>query len=269
MLFRSLYPSRVSFKGIALKPAHIAPAILALVIATTTFADTWNAADNFSANSNPNGAWTYGYYSLYGAPGLDLPSGPLSLTKLTSSLVGSNYISWFTPSEISVLNITGFDGQDYLTIVAGLAPSTAFYAPVVRWTAITNGGYEIRADFEYSGLGAAKTSTSQVGLRIHDTTLTYAYIGGPDGSLNIDQQFTLLSGQYLDFFVARDQHGIAFNANISSVPEPSNFTLLLLGIVAIGKRLLPFRSTGPIVACGQKPVISSCPPIATARLAQT
>jgi hypothetical protein len=223
-------------------------AIAAIFGATASFANTWDAAADFSANSNPNGSWTYGYYLLYGAPGLDLPPEPATFIKLTSSNVGANYSSWFTPSEISVLNITGFSNQTYLTLAAGLAPLTAFYAPVVRWTASSSGQYSIIADFEYFGLGAAKTPTSQVGLRVDDLTLAYAYIGGPGSSLRITRDLYLTVGESLDFFVARDQHAITFSSSISAVPEPTSSLLLLFGIGALGMRLLTHRATGHFAA---------------------
>ena len=222
---------------------------LSVALATSiSAANTWNAASDFSANSNPNGSWTYGYYLLYGAPGLDLPEGPAAFITLTSSEIGSSYSSWLTPSEISALNITHFENQAYLTIVAGLAPLTAFYAPVVRWTASSSGQYHIQADFEYSGLGAAKAPTSQVGLRVDDLTLSYAYIGGPDSSLHISQDLNLATGQNLDFFVAKDQHAIKLISVVSAIPEPSTYLLLFLGIATLGMRLLTYRSTGYFAA---------------------
>jgi len=239
-----------------LKRFHLALIAAIPFAAATAHANSWNVAGDFSADSNPNGAWTYGYYLLNGALGLDLPPDPVTFISLTSSSAGSNYNSWFTPPEISVLNITSIKDQNFIILVAGFAPLTAFYAPVVRWTAPESGSYSIRADFKYSGLGAATTSISQAGLRINDTTLAHAYIGGPDGNLHIDEFLNLNSGQTLNFFIAKGQHSIGLNSTISAIPEPSSYLLFTLGIAAFRKRLLTIRSTGRIAAGGQSPTIS-------------
>ena len=221
------------------------PVVIAVIFGTTaSSAHIWNVAADFSGNTNPNGSWTYGYYLLYGAPGLDLPPDPATFIKLGSSSIGSNYISWFTPSEISALNITRLSNQNYITLIAGLAPLTAFYAPVIRWTASKSSQYSIQTDFQYSGLGAATTPTTQVGIRVDDLTLDYAYIGGPDSNLHIIRDLYLTSGQNLDFFVARGQHAISLSSTVSAIPEAISFSLILFGIVAFGMRLLNHRLTG-------------------------
>lgn len=212
--------------------------ISATFAVTTTQATTWDVVNDFSAARNPNGAWTYGYYSLYGALGVDLPSGPVTFTVLTSSQVGSSYVSWSTPSEISALNIIKLGNENRLALIAGLVPQSAFYAPVIRWTAPTDGNFFIKADFSYLGIGAASFDVSQAGLRVDDTTLTYTYIGGTDGLLHINENISLSAGQYVDFFVAKGRHSIGLNSTISMIPEPSTYLLLIVGLATFRKRLL-------------------------------
>jgi hypothetical protein len=208
------------------------------LLATITKANTWDAASDFSSNSNPNGAWTYGYYLLPGTMGRDLPPESHTFVQLTSSETGTNHSSWFTPPEISTLSIIWQKDQGNLALIAGFASYAAFYAPVVRWTAPANSAYSINADFTYSGLGAANFGTSQAGLRVENTTLAYTYIGGPDGNLHIEQTINLSAGQHLDFFVAKGQHSIGLDSTISAVPEPSTYLLFIVGAIAFRRRLL-------------------------------
>jgi len=224
--------------------------IITPFVAVVARANAWNVADEFSANGNPNGAWSYGYYHLPAALGIDLPIDSPAYTNLTSSSAGSNYKSWSMPPETSVLNITAISGQENVTLTAGFAPLTAFYAPVIRWVAPSNGYYLIVADFSYSGIGAATFGTSQAGLRSNETTLSYAYIGSPGDHLHVERTIDMSVGQYLDFFVAKGQHSINLTSVISSVPEPSTYLLFVFGIAAIRSRLLTIRSTGPIVVRG-------------------
>lgn len=214
---------------------------LALVLTSLSAlssAATWNAANDFATNANPNGVWSYGYYPLYGALGIDLPSGDLPFIQLTSSTSGQDYATWFTPPEVSALSILRFRNDGNLIMIAGFAPAATFYAPVVRWTAPLSGDYHVDVTLSYYGLGAATTTTSQVGIRNSNTVLDQAYIGGPADLLNVDRTLTLAEGQYIDFFVAKGQHAISLTGVVSSIPEPNVATLLIIGTTLIARRLL-------------------------------
>ncbi len=209
----------------------------AIIFATSVDAKNWDLAKDFSATNNPNGAWTYGYYSLYGALGLDLQIDAIGFTKLTYSYSDTNYLSWFTPNDISILNISKQSNVNKLNLTAGLAPQIAFYAPVIRWTAPTDGIFHIKTDFSYLGVGASSFGVSQVGIRTDNVNLSSSYIGGTDGFLNYENSISLLAGQYIDFFVAKNQHSIGLQSTIAIVPEPKIFMLLILGLATFIRRL--------------------------------
>lgn len=208
----------------------------AIIFTTSVDAKNWDLARDFSATSNPNGAWTYGYYSLYGALGLDLQVDAIGFTKLTYSYSDINYLSWFTPNEISILDIRKNTNVNKLNLTAGLAPQIAFYAPVIRWTAPTDGIFHIKTDFSYLGVGASSFGVSQVGIRTDNVNLASSYIGGTDGFLNYENSISLLAGQYIDFFVAKNQHSIGLQSTITIVPEPNIFMLWIIGLAAFIKR---------------------------------
>lgn len=170
---------------------------------------------------------------MYGALGLDVLTGNQSFVQGLEFERGDSYALWGPPSGEADAMILHFSGDDSLVLIAGNHPGTAFFAPVVRWTAPTDGTYFVEANFYYSGLGAATTHLSQAGIIIEEQVVAYTYIGGLDGSLRFGQQVALQGGDRIDFFVAKGQHAIALTGSVSAVPEPSSLMAWLFGIAML------------------------------------
>ena len=224
---------------------NAARTLLTAAIACVAFpasAGPWGATEDFDVSSNPNAAWSYGYYLLPAAVNLDLSNDFHALQLLTTPSSGTGYKSWGLDTSISSVSTLYVSTPEALLLTAGYSPLLAFYAPVVRWTAPSDGTYKISGSMTYSGVGGGVTAYSQGGVRTEGGIAAYQYFGGSADKLEVDLSLLLQAGQFVDFFTARGLQSIALDAHIRSVQEPSPLLLFLIAIPISYGRLLCHRS---------------------------
>jgi hypothetical protein len=206
---------------------------LALISAHTltsgVHAATWDIASNFAVSNTPNGSWQYGYYALYPMLGSDVPAGTQQFIPMTIPSDGLSY-SGYVFQDISSFSIIRFGDNPFLTVIAGFAPTTAFYAPVVRWTAPETGKYSLNANISYIGGSGNISWIAQASIRLSDQQIATASLGQNGDQLLVSNDFSIAQGQYIDFITAKGQPFVSYSATISSVPESTSFLLALSGL---------------------------------------
>jgi len=213
------------------------------LLAAPAMAQTYSLADDFSTTTQ-SGAWRYGYYT-----------GSV-LTKANFTAFGFYDTCWHSqcgPSSpfnglIGWDKATGGDpditkntgatftttAYDQITFNANQVTFGPYRGPTVaRWTAQAAGTYDVSAMFQ----------TVQVG---NTAPMAYVYSStnvNPDGSStlasawNFSKTFTLQQNDYIDFVVwgSNTQNKTTqVSANISTVPEPETYALMLGGLATLG-----------------------------------
>lgn len=218
-------------------------ATVAGTLSTLHAATTWNAATDFLANelgtdSNPNGAWTYGYRDL------------VSSTSVTPFVAGdhktaiggnANFEGWqlgagflMTATNTSSLTIGTLLPGELLVHPLNAAANPTYN--VIRWTAPTTGDYTIAFNWR---VGSTLVNATNDGVDAHvvhsnGTTATAIFntIVSPGQFVSNSNAITLTAGHTIDFVVGPGTSGInendstIFNATITLVPEPSSALLL-------------------------------------------
>ncbi len=215
----------------------------------------YSAQKNFSITSgNPNGSWAYGYGTTGTTFNLDAISG--------TDLFGSGDIYWQGPD---VARYGLFDKNNsgstevFSTII--LPDGTLLMHPgvtsdtIARWTAPGSG------TFHYSGsFTLLDTSpTGVVGLVYKDgSQLFSSTLTGPaapaGGSAAFSGNVSLSAGDKLYFGVNNfgnvNDDATGLIANISAVPEPSDWALMLVGIGGLGAMLRYRKKVRPAAIAG-------------------
>jgi len=199
----------------------------------------YDASAQFDLDNNPSaeGGWSYG--SINGLSGA-FTLLPIASTPFTG-LSGWTY----SPSNqypnvlknVTVLDISqpggGFFPAGGLTLSDG-AISTEGILAVLRWTTPTSGVYDVSAVFtgvwDHSG-ALGDVYVLKDGMQLFSGTIDKRETTDYFGTL------TLLAGQNIDFAVSSSPDNLYFRSvldaqisQISMVPEPSVYTLLLLGL---------------------------------------
>jgi hypothetical protein len=171
----------------------------------------WDAVQNFSTASNPNGAWTYGTEpSLNGA----FTAFPQTLTCFTDAPCWYNGQTY--PNAAAVELNTSVYTQHYLTVIV---PNNMLYigaeanAVVVRWTAPAAGKYWIFGQFQGLDL-----SLPNVTVAIYEDQTTALFTNsltffGDYQDFNLSG-LTLKKGTTIDFVVTSTD---AANDNVGLV----------------------------------------------------
>jgi hypothetical protein len=226
-------------------------AAMALLTTGNAHAAIWDIASDFQVRNSPNGQWQYGYYALYPSLGLDVPIGIQQFSPITLPDDGLNYSGYVSPTQAS-LSIIRFGTDPFLTVLPGFAPAIAFYAPVVRWTAPEAGFYHLDAAISYLSTSGNSSWLSQASIRLTNNQLTYAYLGQKGDVLSFSGDLLLAKGETLDFISAKGQPLLSYVATISSVPEPTNTTLVLCGLALALSRL---RKKSPSTVAKQRSLL--------------
>jgi len=215
-----------------------------VVIALPSSAQSYNAAGDFSATSNPNGAWSYGYSfgvgstfhldttntALY-APGVPL-SGWLG-NENSVPFTGYPYVVHNgTAGPVSInVNTVYQPGQ------LGLHPGDSNEVSVVRWTAPFSGTFSIATTF--SGLSSVGDSADVHILHNGSSLFNSTVIGSPSPASYSAPQ-SILAGDTIDFVVGNGGNGLNDDTTVLSasiVPEPGTLGLVGMGLGC----LLSFR----------------------------
>ncbi|MFA6133844.1 MAG: PEP-CTERM sorting domain-containing protein [Phycisphaerae bacterium] len=214
-----------------MKTSLILLVILSLVAVNSASA-SWSLASDFSATSNPSGAWSYGQAASIGSfeifpwHGTDGSGGPVWSSR-------SDFLT-VTPTLANVWKNTTS------TVHYGAQPGQVTLHPmqneskmaVVRWTSDYDGDATITGSFGQGDYGA-------VGLYIAKTassgTTTFFSIPSTDSTLSFNITTSILVGDKIDFLVSTGGDGGGWDTtplDVTIVPEPA--TISLLGVAAMG-----------------------------------
>ena len=198
---------------------------------------TFNAANDFSIVSNPNGAWSYGYSTMLG--GVFVP-----FTASGTNIVGAanpNFNYWEIGSAPLVFKNTAATNQ-LGGISVNLDPGQLAFHPgplgeiaLVRWTAPS--ADSILLNTLFSGRDTIGTTTD-VHIFLNGVALFNGLINGFGAATSFVSTLAVAQGDIIDFAVGYGTNATYFadstglSATISSVPEPA--TLLLFGVALAG-----------------------------------
>jgi hypothetical protein len=224
------------------KSLFVAFAVCAVALTTASAsAQVWDAANDFSATTNPSDPWSYGQ-----SPTLQ---GPFQLdnTPLQHSL-GMDY--WVCNSDLNE-GCVGYNGTssaiwDSATDVS-YDPYQVFLHPgwdgtfaIVRWTAPPNASNSpLTMHGGFAGLDAQGGSTD-VYVLLNGSPLFAGFVSGfgPGSGPNFTLGTTVSAGDTVDFVVGYgngdwSDDSTSLDAHITMTPEPSTLALLSIGIVGL------------------------------------
>lgn len=211
-----------------------------LLTNTASAATLADFASDFSALSNPAGAWAYGATAT--------PGGPLALaTQLTRYGAGLEVAAWSptgTAWPTIGLNESGsavsFGAGNVVTLAAGqglLHPGPGGEFADVRYT--VQSGFAALLAVEFVGVDAVGTTTD-VHVLLNGLSLFDDVINGFGDAATFSTTRTFAAGDVLEFAVGFGGNGnfvddsTGFRATLTTVPVPGAAWLLATGFVAVG-----------------------------------
>jgi hypothetical protein len=207
-------------------------AVAALVLgATQAQALSADFANDFSVtNSNPNGAWTYGYTTSLGGTFnayTDTISNPVVDIWYTPGLSGDS-----TPSAFK--NTSGGSVNGILPGEAGLHSGPGGQLSVARLTSTEVTDVTISGAFGQGDIGGVGVYILLDGVEIFGVSNTYQ-------TEMFDLTASLGVGSTLDFVVSNGDGSYAYDstqlsASVESVPEPASMVALSVGAIALVRR---------------------------------
>ena len=208
----------------ALKTISLAGALCAAGAASADF----NAAQDFSIASNPNGVWRYGWTQTVGGSFND---STLSGTDAEGEFWrnGKTNIGYNNSS----LTVTG----STYSILPGqlhLHPGQGGEVSVLRFITPAAGQYSLSASF--IGLDFGGPTTTDVHVLLNSVALFDAGVWAFGSGPSYQAVLTLQAGDQVDFAVGFGSNGNYYSdttgltAQISAVPEPETLALMLVGL---------------------------------------
>lgn len=207
-----------------------------------SFAVTFNAANDFSGVSNPNGVWSYGFSNTLGG---------------TFNLYTNNADPNFNPASLDVWNRLNPDSEPavfhnytanpFSFFTVNIAPNQLAFHPgssgeysIVRFIAPQSGNYNLATIF--TGIDTVGTTTD-VHILQNNTSLFNNSIVGLGSTQSFSSNLPLVTGDIIDFAVGFGGNGYFFDStgldvtitqqNTQPTPESSN----LLGLMLLGGSL--------------------------------
>ena len=226
-----------------LRFARAAVTITALLIASHLPAATYNAANDFSTISNPNGVWSYGSSTaLGGTLALYVNNGPYPGYTAFDNWHADGYpCVTHNPQPVTVTDSIG---------TVRLAPGQLALHPgpngefsVFRFTSPTTSLFNVSGSFSSVDYWVGATTDVHIlrnGISLLDGLLNGGFGPGTGPSFNLD--IPLNSGDQLDFAVGWGNDSInwdstGMDALITEVPEPNSIALVgLSGIILLLRR---------------------------------
>ena len=221
---------------------------IALAGLQTARADSYDAVSDFTAGSNPSGAWSYLYASSVGS----------ALTPLTaaSNLAGVG-IPFFSdgqsvPTSVVVARNTTGSTASYETIVQPtdlLEVDPESLVADVRWTAPAAGTYSVSGLFQGIDTVSEQHAVEILSNYNAASPLLDSPLAGYSTQVFFDFDGTYSAGDTLDFLVAYTGNyaflSTGFDATITSLGSASPVPLpaasiggrLLIGFLAIGQAI--------------------------------
>jgi len=222
---------------------------------------TYDAASAFeqgwTAQTNPNGVWSYGFSSSFTAP--------IALYSQTvqNGVNGPNAQYWLTPTvDIGTSPAAEFnngpayaDGNiDFLAneflLVAGIGGR---YSDLV-YTAPADGVYSLSGSFRGAQFGIGTI----VGIVAGGTILFSSSVTADGQIVPFDTSFNLTAGETVAFSVGpgggSQNTGLSAtitDTSLTAVPEPSFFSLLMLGVLFFAGTMTHQRNMQPTGAYKQ------------------
>ena len=217
--------------------------VAALGCIATAQADfaTWDAQDDFSATTNPNGAWTYGFFASAGYADfteLTVPELCFGVTGLDAwhEAVGQQDPAVFHNGTAAPIALGANPMVDPNMLCWGPSPSK-LGGTSVRWTAPGTGSVTVDAtalNWQYKDGGPSDIDFAIV----HNGTEVYAP-GAGVGPHTWNSSLSVAMGDTIDFTSNRlpgyDLIG-SLEATLSGdlvVPEPSTLALLTVGLLGL------------------------------------
>jgi hypothetical protein len=209
---------------------------------------TADVAADFSATSNPNGVWRYGWSSTLGSP-LILSTSPRlrdGVNTWPGDLAADGNPASYHNGTSGVLLVGG--GARFEPGQFGMHPGPGGEYAVVRYTAPADGSAALAGAFSGQNIG----TSSDVHVLLNGVSLFDAFVtdNGPGSVHQFTRMLMLNTGDTIDFAVGFGRNGTFFGdstalaAVIGSgaepppgvTPEPGTLTLLALGLVGITGR---------------------------------
>ncbi len=216
---------------------------MVLCVTSKVTASTYNAYDDFSTTSNPNGTWSYGTTPTLG--------GSFSTLDDPINWLSGDLVGWGPAGAgdypFVIVNPTATDSTyGYAAETMSLHPSNSGDYAVLRWTAPGAGNYTIDASF-FDVNGGSNTDPATVDVHVlHNNSSIFS--DNLDNSTTLSD-FTIASimlgiNDTIDFVVGAGGNGYAWDhtqleATISAVPIPAAAWLFgsgLLGLIGYSKR---------------------------------
>jgi MBG domain/Regulator of chromosome condensation (RCC1) repeat len=171
---------------------------------------SWNAEENFSATSNPNGQWVSGWTPTLGS----------SFTRFsTPALLPGTLAAWQDPT-ITVLNAPLFARNVGTSPLAGIDPGETELHPgcqanevaVLRWIAPAPGNYQVTGRFGAGDIGDMPGWVLKNGDAGHPLFSAPSTNGSPAFTLST----ALVAGDFVDFAVGTGSGGCSFGSTVLS-----------------------------------------------------
>jgi hypothetical protein len=225
--------------------------LLGLVVGTAWLASAqYDPSAQFSATSNPNGVWTYGFETVPIGSSFNLLAAPTPVASLPGPAIDSwespplgNFLGVFHNGTAATQTVTT-SGTEVSLFDSGMLAMNAGpndeYA-MVQFTAPVNGIYTIQGTFE--GIDTAGTVSTVFLLANNVVVSTGNVLGfGPGSDVPLSSGPILLgAGQTLAYAIGGttlNSMTALIDAQVAAVavPEPLSYALLILALVPLAAR---------------------------------
>ena len=205
--------------------SRLLPIVAALLLSPV--AQAGNAADDFSATTNPNGPWSYGWTTSLSS----------SFTLFVNRVASAGSGTWYgnSPAFGGGVGYPAIWGSENPSNgILGSHPGPNGEYAVLRWIAPTSASTAIAAQF--SRLDSASTN---VNILVNGASIFAGFLSASSLTQSFAQTLSLTVGDTVDFAVGYGVNGNYFNdstginANISAVPEPASIALFLAGALLV------------------------------------
>ena len=222
---------------------NIALAVAISVSCAPRIAQSFNAADEFSATNNPTGVWRYGFESSLGGS-FTLYDAPTKLGVIDSwsesSVGGLPDVTHNGTNSVAFASATAVYQPNQLALHPGLSGQFS----ILRFTAPSAGDYQISATF--SGIDT-QTTTTDVHVLLDSSSIfdSSVNLDGHGNSVSFSTMVSLAVGDSIDFAVGIGDDGspgfdtTALAATI--VPEPATLSFLFTGSSLLGALMFIHR----------------------------